>query len=76
MLSRRRYRVILLALGALPVLAVVGVDPAALGLLFDVDLLLLLGTVGVTMLRENAWFAVARLRATLAASAPRRFRAG
>lgn len=52
----------LLALGALTVLSLVGVDPAAFALLLDADFLMLLATVGVAMFREDARVALARLR--------------
>jgi hypothetical protein len=60
--SRRLARPLLLLLGALTVISLVGVDPAALGLLLDIDFLVLLATVGVAMLRTDVGVALARLR--------------
>lgn len=51
-------RLLLMALGAAVVLPLVGVDPAAAVLLLDVELLALLGSVGLAMTRDDlraAW---------------------
>ncbi len=58
-----RRRLVHLA-GLAAVLPLVAVDPAMIVLLYDAELLALIGTVGVALLRGDARVLVARLRNT------------
>ncbi len=63
---RRRLPVLIMLLLAVLALApLVGVDPAALGLLLDADLLMLAGTVGLGLLREDGRLLAGRLAGSL-----------
>lgn len=57
----RGKRLLLVALGAVVVLPLVSVDPAAAALLLDVELLGLLGSVGIAMARDQARMTWARI---------------
>jgi hypothetical protein len=63
--SRARLaRVLPLLLGGIAVAGLLAVDPAALSLLLDVDLLILLGSVGLTMTRGTMRVLLTRLCCT------------
>jgi hypothetical protein len=63
---RRRLPVlIMLLLAAVALVPLLGVDPAALGLLLDADFLVLAGAVGVGLLREDGRLLAFRLARSL-----------
>jgi UPF0716 family protein affecting phage T7 exclusion len=63
---RRRLPVLIMLLLAVIALApLVGVDPAALGLLLDADFLMLAGAVGLGLLRADGRLLARRLAASL-----------
>jgi hypothetical protein len=62
---RRLPLLVMLLLAVIALIPMIGVDPAALGLLLDADFLMLAGAVGIGLLREDARLLLVRLGRSL-----------